>query len=108
MLSERSRLSITPLFSMCIYATSSTYPSGTTALCPKVHEIGKLLVAKSLVPTNHPRAARRPTQPQPVLRHSRRRETMSKGFGRVQRAIVHALELAPPQALPWGQAPTYT
>jgi hypothetical protein len=33
---------------------------------------------------------------------------MSKGFGRVQRAIVHALELAPPQALPWGQAPTYT
>jgi hypothetical protein len=32
---------------------------------------------------------------------------MSKGFGRVQRAILQALDLAPPQALPWGQAPAY-
>jgi hypothetical protein len=34
-------------------------------------------------------------------------KAMSKGLGRVQRAIVQALALAPPEALPWGLPPAY-
>ena len=44
MLSERSRLSITPLFSMCIYATRSKYVEETIKLLPEKPE--PILLAK--------------------------------------------------------------